>query len=372
MAEEITVSSRAEWMEAVRRAKPGTTILIAPGVYEGGMHCDGLSGTAAEPIVMAGADPRQPPEIRGGSTGLQLTDPVHVELRDMVITQARGNGLNIDDGGSYDTPAQHVRLRNITVRDVGPTGNRDGIKLSGLDHFEIVDCVVQRWGDGGSAIDMVGCHAGRIRGCTFRFRDDVAANGVQTKGGSSAIEIQSCRFEHAGNRAVNIGGSTGRAFFRPADPGYEAKDITVQDNLFIGSLSPVAFVGVDGAVVRYNTIYRPARWVLRILQESQGDLYVPCRNGQFANNVIVFRAAEVSSIVNVGPGTAPETFRFHGNVWYCADQPERSHRLALPTPEVRGTFGVDPQLRDPEQGDLRLGPQSPIRDAGARPVPVGR
>ena len=40
---------------------------------------------------------------------------------------------------------------------------------------------------------------------------------------------------------VNIGGSTGRAYFRPRPEGFEAKDITVEDCTFVGS--GAAFVG---------------------------------------------------------------------------------------------------------------------------------
>jgi hypothetical protein len=42
------------------------------------------------------------------------------------------------------------------------------------------------------------------------------------------IVIQRCRFENAGNRSVNIGGSTGLEFFRPKADGYEAKDIAAK------------------------------------------------------------------------------------------------------------------------------------------------
>jgi hypothetical protein len=304
--------------------------------------------------------------FRGGVTGLHLTKPEYVELRGLVICDATGNGLNIDDGGDITNPANHVTLQDIVVRNIGPRGNRDGIKLSGVERFTVTGCTVERWGDGGSAIDMVGCHEGHIRNCTFRFSNDVAANGVQSKGGSRDITIERCRFEQAGHRAVNIGGSTGWPYFRPASPGYEAKDIVVQDNYFVGSQSPIAFVGVDGAVVRYNTIYRPARWVVRILQESQGEAFVPCRDGLFTNNLILFRADEISSIVNVGPATAPKTFRFAQNHWYCIDAPQRSDRLALPVAEVDGIYGVDPQLRAPERGDLRPRASSPLRDVGVR------
>ena len=280
--------------------------------------------------------------------------------------EATGNGLNIDDGGSPDRPAHHVVLRGLTVRDVGPEGNRDGIKLSGLDNFRVENCTIERWGDSGSAIDMVGCHEGAVTGCTFRYRSEIAANGIQTKGGSRAIVIQRCRFENAGSRSVNIGGSTGLEYFRPRVDGYEAKDITVEDCTFLGSSAPVCFVGVDGAIVRYNTIYRPERYVVRILQESQGSQFVPCRNGVFSNNLIAFRSDETRGTTNIGGGTAPDTFKFASNHWYCIDRPDRSDRLSLPVKEEDGFYGTDPQFMNAEEGDLRLKEASPVRDAGVR------
>src|SRR5262249_7493119 len=199
------------------------------------------------------------------------SDLAQVELHDLAVANVRGNGINIDDGGSYDTPAHHVVLRGLVVRDVGPTGNRDGIKLSGLDDFRVEGCTVERWGDRGSGIDMVGCHRGEVTGCTFRHGDREGDHGVQAKGGSGDITIRRCRVEHAGQRAVNLGGSTGLAYFRPRAQGYEARDIRVEDCTFIGSMAPVAFVGVDGATVRHNTIYRPGRWAFRILQETRAE-----------------------------------------------------------------------------------------------------
>lgn len=84
--------------------------------------------------------------------------------------------------------------------------------------------------------------------------------------------------QNAGGRGLNIGGSTGTAYFRPKSQGYEAKDITVKDCTFLGSMSPIAFVGVDGAHVHHNTFYWPTRWLFRILQENQDPQFTPCRN----------------------------------------------------------------------------------------------
>lgn len=364
----VRVTTRNELVDAVNLASPGTQILVAPGEYRGGLSFTGLRGVQRKPIVIGAVDPANPPKILGGASGIHLRDVAWIELRNLILSGATGNGLNIDDGGDLDKPASRVVLSGLVIRDVGPKGNHDGIKLSGVDNFTIEKCVVERWGDSGSAIDMVGCHNGVISGCEFCFRSEVFGNGVQTKGGSSDITIRQCRFDNAGSRAINIGGSTGSDYFRPRDATYEARNITVEDNHFIGSMSPVAFVGVDGATVRFNTIYRPTRWAIRILQESQGDRFVPCRNGVFASNLVVYRAADVRSVVNVGGGTSPETFRFSANHWYCEDEPQRSRPRDLPVPENDGTYGTPPDFRDAASGDLRLSDRSPGRNAGVRRV----
>lgn len=71
------------------------------------------------------------------------------------------------------------------------------------------------------------------------------------------------------------------------DANYEAKDILVEDCIFSGSMSPIIFVSVDGAVVRYDAIYRPTRWVIRIVQETRDEGFIPCRIGEFSNNLVV-------------------------------------------------------------------------------------
>lgn len=291
--------------EALANARPGATVYVAPGVYEGGLHLRNLQGAEDAPIVIAGADPENPPVIEGGS-GMHLVNPTHVELRDLVLRGSSANGLNIDDGGDYATPAHHITLRRLRVEDAGPEGNLDGIKLSGVDDFEVLDCTIERWGSRGSAIDMVGCHRGMIEGCTLRHEPGGAATGVQAKGGTSEIVIRRNHFEQAGARAVNIGGSTGLQYFRPEPQGYEAREITVEGNVFVGSQTPVAFVGCDGATVRFNTMYMPGRWALRILQQTREPGFVPARDGVFEDNIIVFRSdAWSEGGVNIGPATAP-------------------------------------------------------------------
>ncbi len=362
---QVSVGTTAEFRSAVAAATPGTHILLRPGVYSGGNFFTNIQGTAAQPIVIRAADPLNMPIFRGSSEGLHFSDVAYLELRNLIVEGASGNGINIDDAGTYDTPSHHVTLSGLIVRNIGATGNQDGIKLSGVQHFVVEHSTILSWGGGGSGIDMVGCHQGVIQGNVFRHGDTVGHNGVQAKGGTTNIRVLDNRFEQAGMRAIQIGGSTGLEFFRPQPPqGFEAKDVTVEGNVIIGSQAAIAFVNIDGATVRYNTFYRPTRWVMRILQETTSPGFVPSRNGVFTDNIIAFRSDELSTTVNIGPNTAPQTFQFARNWWYCLNDPSRS-TPSLPTLETGGVYGIDPRLVNAEAGDLRLQPGSPAANYGA-------
>jgi hypothetical protein len=342
-AGEVSVKDTAGLREALRNLRPGATVVLAPGEYEGGHYLTGLAGTEKAPITIRGADPAKPPTLRGGgSEGLHLTDVTHVRLQDLRVVGFPGNGINIDDGGTPDTPTRHVVLERVVVEDTGPKGNHDALKMSGVAGFLVRECRFRGWG--GSAIDLVGCRDGVIDQCRFEGKDGVLApSGVQLKGGTRDVSVRRCWFDDCTERAVNLGGSTGLAYFRPPDADFEAKDIEVAGCRFHGGTVPVAFVGSVGGKVHRNTIHRPRKWVLRILQETTEKRFQPCRDGVFERNLVVL-GDEVKVAVNVGPGTAPETFALKGNAWF---QPGSDRPPSLPVAEEDGVHGVDPKLEDP-------------------------
>ncbi len=357
----IRASDAGALRAALAKARPGTTIAIAPGDYRGYFSARELHGRPDAPITIEAADPKHPPVFRGSSECIHLSNVSHLVLRNLILVGARTNGLNIDDGGTIIRPSHHLVLEGLKVRDVGPRGNRDGIKLSGVDDFLVVNCTVERWGSGGSGVDMVGCHRGLFADCRLESTPGRGASGIQAKGGSCDILIYRCSFSDAGQRAINMGGSTGRAFFRPPRPGYEARRIVAVGNTIVGSLAPVAFVGCEDCRVAYNTVYRPRGWLLRILQESRGPDFAPSRNGLFAHNLVVWRWRELRATVNIGPATAPETFRFADNWWWCEGGPTMQ-RFHLPTKEEGGVYGRDPRL---ERREGRLAARA-TRNHGAQ------
>lgn len=329
----VRVGNSSELRQAMGTLRPGTTLLLAPGNYSGGLYLSDVRGSNEQPVVIEGTDPDDPPIFTEGGQALHFADCSHLTLRNIKVKGFPTNGINVDDGGSFETPAHHIVLENITILEIGPKGNHDALKMSGVDHFVVRKCHFEGWG--GSGIDMVGCHHGIIEDCTFIGKEGFSqSNGVQLKGGTQDVLVQCCFFNHAGQRSINLGGSTGLRFFRPSVQDYEAKDITIAGNRFVGSMAPAAWVTSDGGYVHHNTIILPDKWVLRILQESRDARFKPCHDGVFEYNLIIFDS-KVQTFVNVGPRTAPGTFMFGYNAWYDLDG---YREPLLPAPETEGIY----------------------------------
>ncbi len=192
-------------------------------------------------------------------------------------------------------------------------------------------------------MDLVGCHEVVITNCRIVGRAaDGGGAGIQIKGGSSRVAVEGCRFENAGERPLNVGGSTGRAFFRPPDATWEAREVIVRNCRIEGGTCAAAFVGVDGAVFESNLVLFPQRWVFRILQETRAPEFARCRDVVVRDNRIVFRRSDLREEINIGPDTEPHTFRFERNWWFAEDRPERS-RPRLPVEERDAVYGRDPR-----------------------------
>lgn len=354
---------------AARGVRPGEAIRLLPGVHASGVYLEGLRGEAGAPIWLGGVAELEKPVIEGGNHAMHLSRVRYLIVEHLKISGAERNGINCDDGARYaDTEAtRHVVFRDLVFEDIGRGGNQDALKLSGVNDFFVLDSAFARTSAGGSGIDHVGCHRGLIARCTFT---DMGSNGIQCKGGSADIEIRGNRFVNGGQRAINVGGSTGIQYFRPPlskeTPNAEARDIRVLANLFQGGDATVCFVGSVECVAVNNTMVRPERWILRILQETtsrDGYEFLACGRNRFANNVVYFAAGEIRTPVNVGGNTDPASFEFTHNLWYAFDHPDRS-RPRLPSEETHGMAGRDPMFAGAARGDYSVLPNSPAIGRG--------
>lgn len=352
---------------AAQDASPGSGIRIHAGTYPGGTFLSDLAGTASAPIWIGGAPGEARPQILGGTEGLHLARARYLVLHDLEVANAGANGINADDGGDVGDPlaSHHLTFLRLSIHDIGGGGNEDCLKLSGLRDYTVALSDFARCGGGGSGsgVDHVGCHRGLL--ARNRFQQH-SANAIQTKGGSADVEIRWNRFADVGLRGLNLGGSTGFAFFRPplsgTEPNAEARNLRVVANLFVGSDAPIAYVGCVGCVVAHNTIVDPTNWILRVLQETTTSppyTFEACRDGVFVDNLVYFDRGDLSTYVNIGPNTAPATFTFASNLWYAWDDPGQS-QPTLPVAETGGLYGLDPQL-DP---GYRIGSASPAAGSG--------
>lgn len=344
---------------AVRAATPGDTVLIHPGTYRGTFWIENINGRVNERIVIKGTE-RSTVVFDGGTESMHFSDCSYLTLENFTVRGQTGNGMNIDDAGTIETPAHHFLIRNVTFTDMNATGNNDHLKLSGLSDFRIAECLFERGSTGGSGIDMVGCFNGSIDNNSFRSQ---GSNAIQAKGGTRYIMIRANMFVDAGQRAVNLGGSTGLQFFRPIDATFEAADLQVYANVFIRSVAPIAYVGCVRVDVANNTIIHPERWVFRVLQETVDPTrFQPCGDNSFRNNIIVYRST-ISTHVNIGGNTAPETFTLSNNLWYNADDPSRSRPNLGVMTETSSIYGQDPLLVN-VLNDQHLQPSSPAIGKG--------
>jgi hypothetical protein len=258
----------------------------------------------------------------------------------------------------------HLMIENVTIRRIGPRGNHDGLKISGVDQFLIRNCRFMGWGS--SAIDMVGCHRGVVENCYFHGLEGFGnEHAIQMKGGCADNLVQGCFFDRAGSRGLNLGGSTGLAYFRPGVGDYEATRLLVAGNRFFGGQAPVAWPTSSHCRVVQNTIVLPEKWIGRILQETRDPQFKPSHDGVFEKNLVVFdHRVGRPEFFNVGAGTAPETWRFLNNAWFDT---QGDRRPRLPGTEIGSVYQVDPRLVDVGRPTMRATSEDPrLREIGAQ------
>ena len=360
-SEVLKVSNVSELRSSLETVSAGAVIEIEAGRYDRGFRLSNLHGRSDAPIVITGSDPENPPIFEGLGEGLKVSNCSYIKFKNIIFTGFPTNGINVDDGGNLENPSHHIILENITILDTGAKGNHDALKMSGVDHFVVRNCRFSGWG--GSGIDLVGCHNGVIEGCRFIGKEGFrGANSIQTKGGSRFILVQNNIFKDSGSRLLNLGGATGLQYFRPAIDNYEAKDIIVAGNTFIGGEAQIAWVTVQNSHVFNNLFYQPEKWLGRILQETKDRRFAPSQGGIFEKNLIVTNDIQVRTLFNIGRGTDPGSFVLRGNAWSTS---KRMVDASLPVDEVDGIYQVAPDLIDESNGSFKAGSNDPwLKDVG--------
>ena len=346
--------------QAAAIAQPGDAIVIHTGIYTQREDISNLNGEPDNPIIIY-AEVEGQVIFRGQSEAWHLSSCTNLFIYGFVFEDQTSNGVNIDDSGNYDNSTYNITIKNCIFRDMNASGNNDLLKLSGLNDFTVENCTFINGADGGSGIDMVGCHQGTFAKNRFK---NMGSNCIQVKGGSQYITIKQNTFIDGGRRSLNLGGNTGLEYFRPGDAPFEAADIDVYSNIFIRSWAPIAYVGSTRVNVYNNTFFKPENWVFRILQETVDTArFIACGDNKFSNNIIYF-GNNLDRIVNIGPNTRPESFIFANNLWYNFENPDFDN-YNLPATETNSIKGKDPLFEDISNLNFDLSENSPAIGKGS-------
>jgi hypothetical protein len=343
--------------DAAPFAVPGDTIMLHDGIHPAQGTIQNLHGQPGAWIYIMGA-PQETAIIEGGIEGIKFSEASYLHISRLTIRSSGWqNIVNIDDAGTYATPTHHIIIDGCVFKDILGQGNHDILKLTGVDDFEVRNCrfINGSYGDG-AGIDMNGCHNGIIEDNYFQNPGRFA---MQMKGGCKDIEVRRNHFNGGCERTIHIGGSHPISHYRPLGVPYEASDIWVYSNLFIGGLSPIAYVGAVNSHVVNNTFINPEKWIMRILQENTDSSLLPCGNNSFINNIVFTGPLYQNGKLNISSNTAPQTFTFRSNMWYMHTDPSWAGPPNLPTININGVSGLDPLFADKAIGDYSLLPSSP-------------
>ena len=355
----VTVTDTAGLRRAVAGARGrGRRSASPPGPTRAGSRPEG-SGASRAPRSRSGRPTRSARPCSGAaSSGLHLSDVAHVELH------------RPDRGGGDRQRDQHRRRR--LPRHARPTTSSCGGWSSGTSGRPATGTASSSpaWTTSGSRAAPSSGGATGARASTWwaatGARSPAAPsgtatrpgdNGVQAKGGSSEIVIRRCRFEHAGQRAVNLGGSTGPGLL-PAPPaglrgeGHHGRGLHLRRLDGAGGLRRR---GRGGGAAQHDLPAEAVGPAASSRRTREPD-FVPCRNGRFTDNLIAFRSDEMARADQRRPGHGPR------------DVHPGPQRLVLP-----GRPGPEPPEAADPRGRRGVRRRSPVpgRRGGRPATPAG-
>ncbi len=238
---------------AVNMATPGTTIMVEAGTYVENVKFN-VSGLPYAPICLVSADGPGAAKILPGAASASATIEAFGE-ENIVISGFDVSGGNVHDNGiQFGMSGMNINdlTKNIVIKDnIVHDTKKDSIKVSQGDHIYVVDNTVSHAGDQG--VDFVAVTNGVIARNDISYITGPAA--VFAKGGSTNILIAENRVTHASVDGIEVGGYSGAGFtyFRPGYTGWQAKNVTVIDNIVqdVGK-RPLDILGAQDCLITHN------------------------------------------------------------------------------------------------------------------------
>ena len=296
---------------ALGDAKPGDTILLAPGTHTGsGNIVATVSGTSAAWIEIKAQSGL--PIIDLQAAGEFRIEGSYVLFEGVELINGGGNNLHIAPGSA---DVHHVIARDLVIRDLawGPgaaikinrnNGAGAGVSQIYLENNDLTDAISN------AVIDGVGVNQAVVRGNDIHD-NAVGSHGVFFKGGSSEVLIEANLIRGIRqNAALQLGGNTGSGFFDPAFSEWEGVDQVARNNLIADfDDSAVEIRGVLRGEVYHNTIVTQSTFAIFRLSSGNTDSGGVSGNDviTITNNLVVATGGDPQYARNDG-GAAGVTF----------------------------------------------------------------
>ena len=354
---------------ALDRVPAGSLILVEPGLYQGRIR---LRGVFSPPVTVRSEVPYRA-LLRHSGTVITCFDGVGITLEGFDIAHdpgASGLVIQIQDlrgsPGGADATSQIVLRDNIIHNSV----NNDLLKIN----FGARDILVEGnlfFNQEGSDehMDINGVENVVVRR-NILFNDFAGSGRTNNNDTSSFIVIKnsaglagSSGHLVEGNIFLNWEGSTGNNFILIGEDGlasFEAEDVLIQNNLFLGNSANVmrAAFGVKGGrniTFRNNTVSGDLPALAYAMRLNTEGLNPANENIRFYNNIW----SDPTGTMGAGNGSGSNdfsdtppgettSFTLSNNLyWNGGDSvPDNAADLVNPSDDLAAWFG-DPQLPDP-------------------------
>ena len=268
---------------AVDHATPGTEIMVAAGTYHENVKFN-VSGTPSAPIWLTSAGGTGAAKIVPGSGTPSATieafgeENIVINGFDVSGGSRLENGIQFGmSGHDFNDPTRNIVIENNIVHDTV----KDNIKVSQGDYIYVIDNKTSHAGDQG--VDFVDVNKSVIARNDISYTKGPAA--LFAKGGSTNILIAENKVSHASVDGIEVGGYSDMTWTRPADRGWEAKNVIVANNE-VDSVGkrPLNIIGAQEVQITHNLLHSNPNYyyVVTISADQTGH---NSKNITFTNNV---------------------------------------------------------------------------------------
>ena len=266
---------------AVNLATPGTAIMVEAGTYTGNIKIN-VSGTPDAPIQLISADgpgaAKILPSTASASATIEAFGEENIVVRGFDVSGGKihDNGIQFGmSGTNFSDMTKNIVLQDNIVHDTV----KDCIKVSQGDYVYVVDNTVSHGGDQG--VDFVAVNNSVIARNDISYITGPAA--LFAKGGSTNVLIAENKVTHSSVDGIEVGGYSDPQWMRPGFTGWEAKNVTVVDNIVEGvGKRPLNIIGAQNCTITHNLLQSNPDYYYIV--SISADNNTPARN---SNNIVI-------------------------------------------------------------------------------------